>query len=565
MKNLLIRFLFLQMLTAAGILLSAFSASAEECEVVPPEGVDVTSDAYAQVVLTDAFCCNIDWDGVCQNLYNNFSGGGEDPSGNCVTPPEGVDAESPEYTMVTTAYPPCCTSSWDAFCTDLYNAYLNANQNTQCAETPPSVDTLSTAYQTVIADDPFCCTNTWDALCQQAYDSIVNGDDDEDQECVEAPASVDTESDAYAAVIAADAYCCNTAWDTACQNQYNALTGGDDDDESETPENGCAAVPDGVDINSAEYQEVIDFDSFCCNFSWDALCQINYDNLLSGDPMIGVGTSWYSWYADDYVFDYPDDGECADVPAGVDTSSTAYAEVIANDPFCCNVAWDNLCQSAYDNLTGGGMGSADGQEGIDPGETGDCIAPPDSIDTESEAYSAVIANDIFCCFFGWDILCQDAYDNFGNAEPTDPEDEECIVAPAHVDTESDAYAQTIELDPFCCNAEWDQICENLYNSLSNTSGIAAPPTAQADEKFNFNIYPNPAMNVLNINFTSVSDEEQVIIEVYNVTGQKVMQTQVISAPGQQEMMDVSVLGNGLYLINARQGNQTLTRQFVVQK
>jgi hypothetical protein len=43
----------------------------------------------------------------------------------------------------------------------------------------------------------------------------------------------------------------------------------------------------------------------------------------------------------------------------VDVTSPAYAEVIADDPFCCNTAWDVACQQAYDDLIGGGTGYCD--------------------------------------------------------------------------------------------------------------------------------------------------------------------------------------------------------------
>jgi|GEM_PF-3726095 len=88
-------------------------------------------------------------------------------------------------------------------------------------------------------------------------------------------------------------------------------------------------------------------------------------------------------------------GQCAVVPpASVNTGSAAYAQVIANDPFCCNVGWDALCQQAYDDLTG----------------SPSCpVVPPASVDVTSLAYAQVIADDPFCCELVWDTFCQQAY------------------------------------------------------------------------------------------------------------------------------------------------------------
>jgi hypothetical protein len=47
----------------------------------------------------------------------------------------------------------------------------------------------------------------------------------------------------------------------------------------------CAvAPPAGVDTNTACYQDLVAADPFCCNTAWDALCQLNYDACAAGSP-----------------------------------------------------------------------------------------------------------------------------------------------------------------------------------------------------------------------------------------------------------------------------------------
>jgi hypothetical protein len=51
-----------------------------------------------------------------------------------------------------------------------------------------------------------------------------------------------------------------------------------------------------------------------------------------------------------------DDGSCAFncsvvPPPCVNTGSTAYFQVVGANPFCCNTAWDSVCQAAYDALS----------------------------------------------------------------------------------------------------------------------------------------------------------------------------------------------------------------------
>jgi hypothetical protein len=71
-------------------LLFAVSASFAlgQCVTEPPECVDVDSEAYQLTVTLDSFCCDLTWDSICQNLYDNnstsCSGGG--PIQGCTDP-----------------------------------------------------------------------------------------------------------------------------------------------------------------------------------------------------------------------------------------------------------------------------------------------------------------------------------------------------------------------------------------------------------------------------------------------------------------------------------------------
>jgi len=89
-----------------------------QCVAVSP--YPDTDPCYQQVIAADAWCCNNDWDGICQTAYDV-----------CVTP-------------------------------------------VPCVVVPPApIDILDDCYLQVIAADSWCCTNSWDGLCQAAYDACV--------------------------------------------------------------------------------------------------------------------------------------------------------------------------------------------------------------------------------------------------------------------------------------------------------------------------------------------------------------------------------------------------------
>ena len=129
-------------------------------------------------------------------------------------------------------------------------------------------------------------------VCLTAYTENCNdGDcvtftlvgDPIDEEC----ATIVSGSSPYAAtdsifqqVIAQDTWCCNISWDGICQGQYDELAGIVDtttgnSDDCTTILNGSS--PYGAD--DAVFQQVISQDPWCCNNGWDALCQCQYDDL----------------------------------------------------------------------------------------------------------------------------------------------------------------------------------------------------------------------------------------------------------------------------------------------
>jgi transforming growth factor-beta-induced protein len=468
------------------------------CPALAPTCVVTSSAAYTTVIDNDPFCCNNSWDFICQNAYDALSGsctGGPGPTCTAVAPPC-VDLLSTAYTSVVLNDPFCCNTSWDLSCQNAYDALSSTctGGGGDCAAIPPAcVITGSTAYSNVIASDPFCCDTQWDFACQDAYDALstsCNGGGGGD--CpIAPPACVDTESSAYASVIAGDPFCCDFGWDLLCQGDYDALsstcTGGGTDCVTE--------IPDCVDIQSTAFTLTIQEDSFCCDFAWDDFCQFLYDsqsetctgggNDCPAEIPACVDTQSSAFtetiLEDSFCCDFEWDDFCqfiydnlstsctgggsdcaAETPPCVDTQSSAYTETILADSFCCDFEWDNFCQTAYDSLS----------DSCDEGST-DCVAEtPVCVDTESDAYATVVANDSFCCDNSWDLICQNAYDALSDS--CDGGTTDCIAeTPACVDTESDAYITVVSNDPFCCDNMWDTVCQSAYDEL-NDSCIPVP-------------------------------------------------------------------------------------------
>lgn len=131
-----------------------------------------------------------------------------------------------------------------------------------------------------------------------------------------------------------------------------------------------------------------------------------------------------------------------------------YQQVIANDDFCCNTAWDGICQDAYDECSGTGTSCT-------------VIAPvPDDF-----CYQQVISDLPDCCNITWDATCQTSYnDCMGIPNCT-------VAAPVPSDF---CYQQVITNIPECCDVAWDATCQTAYDDCNFGTGCVTWPNVPQD-------------------------------------------------------------------------------------
>ena len=108
----------------------------------------------------------------------------------------------------------------------------------------------------------------------------------------------------------------------------------------------------------------------------------------------------------------------------------------------------------------------------------------------------------------------------------------------------DCYAWVIDVDDYCCNNEWDDICQATYNYCSDGWTGPQPPARIAGE--DIFLYPNPTKGLLNIS-------KEADIEVYNPLGQMIIKRENIT------ILDMSTLTKGIYTIKI---NKLITKQII---
>ena len=90
-----------------------------------------------------------------------------------------------------------------------------------------------------------------------------------------------------------------------------------------------------------------------------------------------------------------------------------------------------------------------------------------------------------------------------------------------------------EIDDYCCENEWDTICQLTYDYCDSSYVGEIPTRKSLNEEII--VYPNPTNGIVNIN-------KNVDINVFNYIGDMIISKQNIN------VLDVTILTPGIYTL-----------------
>ena len=111
------------------------------------------------------------------------------------------------------------------------------------------------------------------------------------------------------------------------------------------------------------------------------------------------------------------------------------------------------------------------------------------------------------------------------------------------------YAWVISVDDYCCENEWDDICQLTYNYCD--SSWSGPIPARESLGETIIVYPNPASDKININ-------KNVDINVFNYIGDMIISKQNIN------VLDVSKISSGMYTLQITYKNKIINKRIIKQ-
>jgi hypothetical protein len=124
-------------------------------------------------------------------------------------------------------------------------------------------------------NDPFCCQTAWDQTCVDEVevfcDGQCGGGGCSHDECSQGGPLQDGCSACVTEVCDADAFCCNTDWDGQCVDEATDLCGICDGASSCAHSECQTGGPLDPDCSGCA-DAICGADAFCCDTNWDSMC-----------------------------------------------------------------------------------------------------------------------------------------------------------------------------------------------------------------------------------------------------------------------------------------------------
>ena len=147
------------------------------------------------------------------------------------------------------------------------------------------------------------------------------------------------------------------------------------------------------------------------------------------------------------------------------------------------------------------------------------------------------------------------YDEFANTEGECLYDAGCYGGPGIPYWLNDTcYAWVIMVDPYCCNNNWDEKCQQLYWHCYGDTDLDVRDLMRNNSVA---LYPVPVDDYLNI-----LTKSKVHIEVHDMTGRLVIRVKRNQTHKGLNRLDMSLLKSGVYNFTITYQGTTTTKKVI---
>jgi hypothetical protein len=105
------------------------------------------------------------------------------------------------------------------------------------------------------------------------------------------------------------------------------------------------------------------------------------------------------------------------------------------------------------------------------------------------------------------------------------------------------------------------ICDPHPNSMYGTVTVTGTASVEDVGFFNFNLFPNPVVNVVNIKFENIINDP-IKIEIYDVVGKLIFKNIEYLTDENKLSIDISNLNRGVYILKVYSENVVSLKKFI---
>jgi hypothetical protein len=217
--------------------------------------------------------------------------------------------------------------------------------HSECAMGTKLVSSCDPCVATICAQDAFCCNTKWDSICVGESASVCgescsgggsssSSGSGGESTCAHAECATGTKlvsgcDPCATKICSTDPYCCSTAWDSICVGEVTSVCGDSCTGTSTCSHADCSTGGKLVSNCDPCVAEVCAKDPYCCSTAWDSIC-VGEVGSVCGKPCTAAGGTCA----------HPVCASGSPLTASCGSCATA---LCASDPYCCSVAWDNIC------------------------------------------------------------------------------------------------------------------------------------------------------------------------------------------------------------------------------
>ena len=113
------------------------------------------------------------------------------------------------------------------------------------------------------------------------------------------------------------------------------------------------------------------------------------------------------------------------------------------------------------------------------------------------------------------------------------------------------YAWVIDVDNYCCDNDWDPVCQEMYNYCENGWPDGLDINSRFSRFSGIVVYPNPTENIL-----IIETDLDIEAELYDVNG-RTLKSRIT-----EKQIDFTDLPSGVYFLNIKHEGNTYFKRII---